>query len=79
MGATGKKWADFLAGSVVTEQGEMASGSKGVDLGWTFKDPFQLQGFFDSVKIASDVEVCLKQECGTEFLHVEKIVPTDIH
>ena len=30
-------------------------------------------------KMASDMEVCMKQRCGTEFLHVEKIVPTDIH
>ena len=30
----GKKGTDSLAGSVVTEQGEMASSLKRVDLGW---------------------------------------------
>ena len=30
-------------------------------------------------KMASDMEVCLKQRGGTEFLHVEKMAPTDIH
>ena len=29
--------------------------------------------------MAIDMEVCMKQRGGTEFLHAEKIVPTDIH
>lgn len=29
-------------------------------------------------KVSSDMEVHMKQKCGTEFLHAEKIV-TDIH
>ena len=29
--------------------------------------------------MASDVEVWMKQRCVTEFLHVEKIAPIDIH
>ena len=29
--------------------------------------------------MASDMEVCLKQRCVIEFLHVEKITPNDIH
>jgi len=29
--------------------------------------------------VASDVEVCLKQRCVTEFICVEKMTPTDIH
>lgn len=28
---------------------------------------------------ASDMEVHMKQKCGTEFLHVEKMAFTDIH
>ncbi len=32
-----------------------------------------------SDKMASDMEVCMKQRCVTEFLHVEKMAPTDIH
>jgi len=32
-----------------------------------------------SDKIVSDVEVCMKQMCITEFLDVEKIAPIDIH
>jgi len=27
----------------------------------------------------SDTEECMKQRCGTEFLHEEKIAPIDIH
>ena len=27
----------------------------------------------------SDMEVCMKQRCVTEFLHVEKDAPKDIH
>jgi len=29
--------------------------------------------------MASDMEVHMKQRCGTEFLHAKKIVPIDIH
>ena len=29
--------------------------------------------------MASDVEVHVKQRCATEFLHMEKMAPTDIH
>jgi len=32
-----------------------------------------------SDKIASDMELCMKQRCVTEFLYAEKIAPTDIH
>jgi len=32
-----------------------------------------------SETIASDIQVHVKQMCATEFLHVEKIVPTDIN
>ena len=27
--------------------------------------------------MASDMEVCMKQECVTEFLHAEEIAPID--
>ena len=27
----------------------------------------------------SDIEVCMKQRCGTEYLHAEKVAPIDIH
>ena len=30
-----------------------------------------------SDKMASDMEVCLKQRCGIEFLHAEKKASTD--
>ena len=29
--------------------------------------------------MASDTQVHMKQRCVTEFLHAEKMVPTDIH
>ena len=29
--------------------------------------------------MVSDMEVCLKQKRVTEFLHAEKMAPTDIH
>ena len=29
--------------------------------------------------MVSDMEVCMNQRCVTEFLHAEKIAPTDIH
>ena len=32
-----------------------------------------------SNRIASDVEVLMKQRCVTEFFHAEKVVPTDIN
>ena len=32
-----------------------------------------------SVRMASDVKVCMKQRCITELPPVEKIAPTDIH
>ena len=32
-----------------------------------------------SDKMASDVEVRVKQRSGIEFLHVEKVAPTNIH
>ena len=32
-----------------------------------------------SDKMVSDMEVHMKQKRGTEFLHVEKIAPIDIH
>jgi hypothetical protein len=32
-----------------------------------------------SDKMASDMEVCIKQRCVIEFLHAEKIAPNDIH
>jgi len=31
-----------------------------------------------SDKMVSDMEVCMKQRCVIEFLHAEKIAPTDI-
>ena len=30
-------------------------------------------------RMVSDMEVRMKQRCGTEFLHVEKMSPIDIH
>ena len=32
-----------------------------------------------SDRMVSDMEVHMKQKCGTEFLHVEKMAFTDIH
>ena len=32
-----------------------------------------------SDRMVSDREVCMKQRCVTEFLHGEKMAPTDIH
>jgi len=29
--------------------------------------------------MVSDMEVCMKQRCVTEFFHAEKIAPNDIH
>ena len=35
------------------------------------------EGQYD--KMAVDIEVCMKQRCATEILHVEKMASTDIH
>jgi len=35
------------------------------------------EGQYD--KVTSDMEVCMKQRCGVEFLHVLKIAPANIH
>jgi len=35
------------------------------------------EGWADTM--ASDMEVCMEQRCGNEFLHEAKNVPTDIH
>jgi len=32
-----------------------------------------------SDSMESDMEMCMKQSCGTIFLHAEKMAPTDIH
>ena len=32
-----------------------------------------------SHRIVADMEVCMEQMCGIKFLHMEKMVPTDIH
>ena len=32
-----------------------------------------------SDRMASDMEVRMEQRCDTEFLHAEKMAPTDIH
>ena len=32
-----------------------------------------------SDRMVSDIKVCMKQRCVTEFLHVEKMAPIDIH
>jgi len=32
-----------------------------------------------SDRMVSNMEVCMEQRCFTEFLHVEKMAPTDIH
>jgi len=32
-----------------------------------------------SDRMASDMEVCMKQRCVVKFLHTEKISPIDIH
>ena len=32
-----------------------------------------------SDRMVSDVEVCVKQSCVIEFLHVETVAPTDFH
>ena len=40
---------------------------------------WQLAAKRQSHRMASDVEVWMKQRCVTEFLHVEKIASIDIH
>ena len=32
-----------------------------------------------SDRMMSDMEVCMEQRCVTDFLHAEKMAPTDIH
>jgi len=32
-----------------------------------------------SDKMVSDMEARMKQRCGTEFLHMEKMAPCDVH
>jgi len=32
-----------------------------------------------SDRIVYDMKVCMEQSCVTEFLHAEKMAPTDIH
>ena len=39
----------------------------------------QMKAEGQSDKMASDMEVRMKQRCVTEFLHPEKIAPNDIH
>jgi len=38
-----------------------------------------MTGVRQSDKMVPDTEVRMKQRCVTEFLHVEKIAPNDIH
>jgi len=55
--------------------------------GWTFPPIFQCilllydrleqRGQFD--RMASDMDMCMKQRSATEFLRAEKITPVDIH
>ena len=40
---------------------------------------WQIAAEGQSDKMVSDMEVHMKQRCATEFLHVEKIAPIDIH
>ena len=40
---------------------------------------WQMTAEGQSDKTVSDMEVWMKKRCVTEFLHVEKIAPTDIH
>ena len=39
----------------------------------------QLAAEGQSDRMVSDMEVWMKQRCGTEFLHAEKMALTDIH
>jgi len=39
----------------------------------------QMAAVGQSEKLASDMEVRMKQRCVTEFLHAQKIAPNDIH
>ena len=32
-----------------------------------------------SDKTSSDMEICMKQECVSEFFHAQKMAPTEIH
>ena len=40
---------------------------------------WQLSAEGPSVKMVSDMEVCMKRRRVTEFFHLEKMAPTDIH
>ena len=40
---------------------------------------WQIAAEGQSDKMASDIEVQMKQRCVIEFLHADKMVPTDIH
>ena len=50
-----------------------------VELLFNFVAVWQMaaEGQFD--KTAADIEVHMKQCCEIQFLHVEKIAPSDIH
>jgi len=39
----------------------------------------QMAAEWQSDRKVSDMEVCMKKRCVTEFLHVEEVSPTDIH
>ena len=45
----------------------------------TFWCAQQMAAEGQSDKMTSDMEVCMKQRCVAELLHVEKFAPTDIH
>ena len=40
---------------------------------------WQMAAEEQSDKMASDMEVHMKQRCVIEFLHAEKMAPTDVH
>jgi len=40
---------------------------------------WQLAAEGQSDMMVSDMEVCMKPRCVTEFLHVEKTLPVDMH
>ena len=39
----------------------------------------QMAAEWQPEKMASDIKVHMKQRCGIEFIHVEKVAPIDIH
>jgi len=45
----------------------------------TFVAMWQMTAKGQSDKTASDMEVFMKNQYGIEFLHAEKMAPTDIH